>query len=254
MLDKTYYQVLQVGPKNNMGVDYLRDDMSDNIAEKNPNYCELTGLYWIWKNGQEKTSDIVGLVHYRRYFTTRLEDFLYTYFDKKPRILSGEKVLKSLNRADIILPVKVKIMRTVREYYGDAHWIEDLDILRDVIKELHPEYLAAYDQVMQAHSFYYANMMICSKEIFDEYAAWLFSLMDRLESKIDLNKYEDDYQRRIFGFLAERLLQVWVEKKGLKVKEFPAFNTEQKRLTVWGVNRNRFEKLFRKILHVKGQH
>lgn len=250
-LDKNIYRVLHVGTNPDAAPDYLRDDTGDSIAEKNSNYCELTGLYWMWKNGKEKKTGVTGLVHYRRYFTTKMGDLLYTYFHKKPEILSGEKISKTLKKYDIILPAKTKIMRTIREYYGDGHWAEDLDITREALQETHPECVDAYDIVMKAHAFYYANMMICRKELLDEYARWLFEIMDVLETKIDLSKYDKDeypdYQKRIFGFLSERLLQVWVKYKGLKVKEYPAFNTERRRLTFFEVNRNRMEKLLGKL-------
>ena len=41
------YQVLHVGAKGKVDLGYLRDDIGDNISNKNPNYCELTGLYWM---------------------------------------------------------------------------------------------------------------------------------------------------------------------------------------------------------------
>ena len=49
---------------------FQRDDEGDNISEKNPQYCELTAQYWAWKNLTD--AQIMGLVHYRRYFTTDL--------------------------------------------------------------------------------------------------------------------------------------------------------------------------------------
>ena len=46
-----------------------RDDTGENISEKNPSYCELTGLYRAWKNLQ---AEVIGLVHYRRYLNGRI--------------------------------------------------------------------------------------------------------------------------------------------------------------------------------------
>ncbi|MBQ3778942.1 MAG: DUF4422 domain-containing protein, partial [Fibrobacter sp.] len=48
----------------------VNGETCDNISEKNPNYCELTALYWAWKNIRKIYPEIqyIGLNHYRRYF------------------------------------------------------------------------------------------------------------------------------------------------------------------------------------------
>lgn len=237
-LDQTIYQILHVG-KSETNVSFLRDDTGDSITDKNPNYCELTGLYWIWKNGEEAPLDTTGLVHYRRYFTTRKEDLIYTYFGNMPTVLGKEIIQNALQEYDLIVPMRETIHRTVRQYYADLHCEEDLDITREVIKQYTPEYLAAYDAVMNSHYFYYGNMMICCKEELDAYCEWLFQVLFEVENRNDINKYKDAYQRRVYGFLSERLLQVWIVKNGKKTKEYPVFNTESRRMTVFQKNLSR---------------
>ena len=61
----------------------------DNIDELNPWYCELTGLYYLWKH---ETDPVVGLEHYRRYF---LGD------DNK--LITENEVNEALKDNDIIL-------------------------------------------------------------------------------------------------------------------------------------------------------
>lgn len=238
-IDKRYYRVLHVGKNQDFGESDLRDDTGENIAEKNPFYCELTGLYWMWKNAPEGPDDITGLVHYRRFFTTASEDWQYVYLDRRPAILGMDRMTKALEHYDIVLPARTFSFRTVRAFYNTHHVPEDLDIVRQIIAKLYPESLDAFDKVMNSHKFYYGNMLICRKKLLDEYAGWLFDILFAVEDQIDMKLHTAGYQQRVFGFLSERLLQVWVTQKRLKVKEFPVFNVENKRQNFFQINKKR---------------
>ena len=146
------------------------------------------------------------------------------------------------------MPVPEKIFSTVFQSYSKFHFKEDLILTRQAISEICPNYLSAFDNVMSSHKHYYANMMICNKKNLNSYSKWLFSVLNALEKKIDLNKYKDNYQKRVFGFISERLLQVWVVHNNLKIIEFPVFNTESKRMTIFSKTKNRFVNLFKFLL------
>ena len=248
IVDSDHYKVLHVGRNNNYKEEYLLDFTGNNISNKNPHYCELTGQYWAWKNYKEQADSITGIVHYRRYFTTNREGFNYTYFGKRPNILSYSKITELLKDNDIILPKRVKIHRTLEQYYADNHCIEDLHEVRKSIERLSPEYVSAYDSVINSHAFYYGNMFLCKRKLFDEYSEWLFKILFDTEGRIDQNKNGDKYQARVMGFLSERLLQVWVVKNNLKIVERAVFNTEQRDPTIFKRNYWRAKNIMRRIL------
>ena len=94
----------------------VTDDAGDNISTKNRQFCELTALYWIWKNAGE---DIVGLAHYRRHFILP-PDWL-------------ERML--VNRVDVILPVPLYVAPSLRENFRKRHDPMDWDYMMAYLRE-----------------------------------------------------------------------------------------------------------------------
>lgn len=215
--DKIYVPI-QVGSKGKKHITKVTDDKGENISSKNPNFCELTGTYWIWKNDK---SDIVGLTHYRRYF---FKDNANSLND----VLSRDDVIDILKDYDIIVPKKTYFIRykSMKNAYKKLHKEKDLDECRNIIMEKYPDYVDSFDEVMDGRSFYAFNMFISRKELFDSYYEWLFDILFELESRIDISTY-DDYNKRIFGFLSERLFNVWLKHQNLNIKEIVVYNSEE---------------------------
>lgn len=217
------YLPLQVGAEGKSLIPgYTPDNTGDNISAKNPHYCELTGLYWAWKNLE---CDYIGLCHYRRYFGHRVHtDDLEK---KKAAIFSGADYEKLLQQYDVILPMKRNYyIETVRSQYEHAHYKKDLDEVEAIIAEKYPQYSAAFTTVMNRRKLHILNMFVMKKTLFDQYCSWLFDILFTLESRIDISGYSP-YEARIYGFLSERLFNVWLEKQGLKEVEVPVVFLER---------------------------
>lgn len=211
------YELITVGnqTKTNEGVSDA--DGIDNIAAKNANYCELTAVYWMWKN--VKTS-IKGFCHYRRYFT---HDTL-KYNEKK--ILSITEAINDLDDRTVIMPQKKYYNVSSKELYLRSGYIKDLETTRRVINEKYPDYLYEWDKMIKENNGYITNMMICQSSIFDKYCEWLFDILEEVEKRTDLSGYSKE-EARIYGYLSERLLGVWIEHNNLKVKEYQSINPEK---------------------------
>lgn len=216
----TNYFPIVVGNHNVNLENAYYDNSGDNISIKNPNYCELTALYWIWKN--YRTDGYIGICHYRRYFIRN------RFIKNEKGFLTSNDVEKILNKYDIILASPWGWLdMTVKQWFLSTDGKEkDLLELRNVIKELYPEYIEDYDEVMDGYMASYLNMMVSSKKWFNEYCQWLFSILFELEKRIDISGYTA-LEARIFGFLSERLLNVWVKHNKLKVKYVQVLQKEK---------------------------
>lgn len=212
------YTPIQVGAEGKDDLGYIKDNIGENISKKNPNYCELTGIYWIWKN--DKDSDIIGISHYRRYFATN------RFFSEK--IVDKNDMEKLINNNDIIIAKKEIYKQSVYEQYcTNSGFAKDLDLVKNIIqKKYSSEYIDAFEKVMNSNKLSQYNMLITKKEIFNKYCEWLFKILFELEKNVDLTEY-NDYQKRIYGFLAERLLNIWLyANKNITIKYLPVINTE----------------------------
>lgn len=213
------YLPIHVGKEGKSDLGYIGDNSGDNISIKNSNYCELTALYWAWKN---LDCDIIGLVHYRRYFRGD-QSSKNNLFDN---ILSVENIIELLNEHDIILPKKRNYyIQTIWNHYKAAHYEKDLQITKEIIELKYPEYIGSFNQIMNGKKIHLYNMFVMKKPQFDEYSKWLFDILFSLEEKVDISGY-DTYQSRIFGFISERLFNVWILNNSLKFVENKVINVE----------------------------
>lgn len=240
MPEDTMYLPIHVGKElSSLSLPWTGDNTGEHISLKNPNYCELTALYWAWKN---LDADYIGIAHYRRHFTTRKPGLFCK--DKFPYVLKSTDVEPLLNTTSVILPKpRNYFIETNYSQFIHAHPAESLDLTKNILKEKYPEYMDAYNRVMNQTKAHRFNMMIMKKDIFHTYCQWLFDILFSLENKLDISDYSD-YNKRIFGFISERLLDVYLEANNITYKELPVMFMEQEHWLKKG-----FTFLKRKFIH-----
>lgn len=217
------YIPVHVGAAYGGSLGITRDDSGDNISAMNPYYCELTGLYWMWKNVE---ADYYGLVHYRRYFTVSSVKAHFAK-DKLAYAAGREQLEKLLAGCDIILPRKRRYyIESLYSHYAHTHYGEHLDKTLKIIKDICPQYEQAFHKVMKQRSGHMFNMMIMGRDKFNAYCEWLFSVLFRLEKEVDYKSY-DPFQARLFGRVSELLLNVWIVHNGYGYRTLPTVSTER---------------------------
>ena len=207
------YLPVHVGKEGKDDIGYQGDNTGENISKKNPNYCELTAIYWAWKN---LDADYIGLVHYRRYFTKKEARSVE---GKRKQVLSSKDWESILTNTPIVVPGKRKYyVESNRSHYIHAHHAEGLEELERIIHEQYPEYVPAMKKVMNrtwAHMF---NMFVMDKKHYDAYCEWMFAILAEIEKNVDISTYSA-YEARIYGFVSELMLDIWLEKNNLPYHE-----------------------------------
>lgn len=210
MPEDDIYLPLHVGKAVKADIKLQGDDTGDNISIKNPNYCELTGLYWAWKN---LNAEYIGLAHYRRHFSVKVKK------DKKQSVLTKSQLNELLSLTNVVLPKKRNYyIETIYSHYAHTFDETHLDKTKEIIKLKYPDYLESFDTVMNSRSAHMFNMLIMKKELFDSYCEWLFDILFELENKIDMSGMSA-FDARLFGRVSEMLLDVWLIKNNIQYKE-----------------------------------
>jgi len=205
--------------------DQVNDVPCDNISAKNKSYCELTALYWAWKNIKKLYPNLeyIGLNHYRRYFSFDKKNcfddaVILPENEVKKYELDKSKLEKILSKYDALLAKPRVYPYSLEVDYSVCHVSEDLRTLKKIIHEKYPEYDKDVYSVMTCGcrlSPY--NMTVIGWNDFDAYCTWLFNILFEAEKEIDISKY-NAVQGRIFGYMAERMFNVWMRHNLKKVK------------------------------------
>lgn len=222
---------------SNTDLPFIGDDTGENISALNPNFCELTVAYWIWKNIQFNPDDVWGLCHYRRYFVIPDRGL----FAKKKSTIQKKLNSKSLNEtvndkllqyiqtklnsvdAIVQLPAYVRnkngeITSLEDNYFQDhiaRHWV----ITKEVLLKLYPAYAESLQELCKSTKLSFLNMMIANAAIWDGYLSWLFNILFEVKNRIDIP--EDVYQARALGFISERLMTLYLTHNKIKVAYMP---------------------------------
>lgn len=180
----------------------LVDNVGDNISEKNGDYSELTGLYWMWKNRiRQQDGKYYGLAHYRR--------FLELSEDDQRRLAA--------NNIDVVLPYPMPYEPDIEEHHLRYLTVQEWNGVLQALKEVEPEYAEAFPDILSQEYLYNYNIVLAKGKVLDEYCRWLFPLLFRIE-EIN-NPYGNKEPHRYIGYVGETLetLYFMYNKDKLKI-------------------------------------
>lgn len=181
---------------------YQKDNTGENISLLNPSFCEITGLYWAWKN---LDADYIGLAHYRRHFALKKGTDLWS------SVLTYRQLAPYLDTIRVFTPSKRRYyIETLYSHYKHTHYASQLDETRKILSERYPDYVSAYDKVIKRRYGYMFNMMIMEKTLFDQYCTWLFDILFELKDRIG-DQQLSVFQGRFYGRISEIVFNVWLE-------------------------------------------
>ncbi len=192
---KPYEKIIQVGAAltdERISDGVITDCVGDNISDRNRQFCELTGIYWIWKHAVE---DYIGIAHYRRHFLLP-DDWL-------------KRVI--YNDVDVILPAPLYIGPSIAENFKERHIPEDWDYLMEYFDNNLPEECEQAKKIFAGNLFNPCNMFIMKREVLDELCLWMFPILDAVWKHGGVK--DDPYMNRYPGFISERLITYFFESR-----------------------------------------
>jgi hypothetical protein len=222
MPEDSIYLPVQSGSSIYPNLGYQNDNTGDNISRKNKSYNIMCVMYWAWKNID---SEFIGIVHYRRHFT--IKKFKRSIND----VLNRSEVESILKETEIILsPKRYYPFLTIKQHYiyTKGGYVEihrrDIQVLREVLDELHGGYIPSFDIVMKRNYYHSGHLLIMSKKYYNEYSEFIFTVGDEVEARL---KDERPDLTRYIASLTELLIDVWIIKNDYKFKEVDLLEFEK---------------------------
>lgn len=215
-LSDDVYMPIQCGKAiSDVNLGIQGDDTGDNISAKNPYYCELTAIYWAWKN--LKDVDYIGLCHYRRYFDFKTKGLSVRFLNEK-EICSCPDLLFTndcLVGKDVILPRSWSLPHSVWTEFLSTVTSQDLYVLYKIILKYYPAYLNAFEKYMMGNKRTGYNMFLMRYDVFQSYSEWLFDVLGLVEKHIVPHSYSS-YKRAV-AFMGELLLPIYCYANNLNI-------------------------------------
>ena len=235
-----------------------RGRCGNNISTEE-SHCEMRGHYYVWKNALAGC-DYVGFQHYRRwlffdhmqsaspqplFYQIRrnyladphandlgADEAVFKIYMDAVRALGAadlDAIRDTIGRYDIVTVRPWKF--SIADQYRSLHVPEDWDTLMQIIAK-HSRFRGKsnfLDGNLQA--FYGCNMYVMRASEFDDYMSFWHETIQEFAHLV--KPHADQYQSRLYGFLAERiftlyLYQLRMERPGLRVLEVPKIVGPQK--------------------------
>lgn len=232
----------------------LGDDTGDNISARNREFCELTSIYWVWKNYDKLGNpDYIGFMSYRRAFVfNEVQYDLYSQNleEKAYREITEESIddifchkyginldviAKYLNKNDVILPKRSELKLIGIENSRDDYMriipgvnIKDYDSMINMVLKLYPDFSNSIKEQERSSRRYFYQMFVTKKAIFFDYCNFLFSVLTELDKIVDVSDYSINGKRTL-GYLGEALFDCYMRKLSdsdcVKIKELGIVRT-----------------------------
>ena len=185
----------------------------DNIDRLNKWYCELTGLYHLWKNTD---AGYIGLEHYRRFFASLKHE--------KQR-MGIEEAQEILEKHDIIVTEYHHGPRyTALQWFKDSsrNGISYIVYLQKFLEVLSEEDRVGFSEYLNRHSLIQCNMFIGKRPVIDRWCRFIFDTL----SKYDKICPPTENNIRMNGYLSEHIFGYWLEKEKVPYYRVPKVEIE----------------------------
>jgi Domain of unknown function (DUF4422) len=205
-------------------VDISDSDGIESIHQLNRDFCELTGLYHLWKNCDQ---EITGLYHYRRFLNLLPEELntsnhcTINWTDAAKKLLEdprqSQKANQILTEYDCILPKPI-YCKSVDMHYRQEHGSREWDCFLERLDHLY----GTKHSLRLEPRFFVGNMFIFNKEIFQQYCSDLFGIIFAVYKECGSYQAIEGARYQPFrypGYLAERFMTAFINAHRIKFFE-----------------------------------